>query len=299
MADSPSIPAFYLYGEPHRSVADTFVHVESLDDRTRPSEWTIRPHRHADLSHIFHVAAGGGAVRADGRELAFAAPCLLVIPAGLVHGFDWASESSGSVLTISRSHLAAICDRYGEFAALFRREGAVTLDPGAAGQAAILMATLARELAWDSPGHRAAVDAALLAIMTTVLRGLDPGAEARPASGGQAELVARLRQRIEERFRLREAVTEHAAALGVTVSRLRHACAVVARQSPQAMLDERALLEAKRVLLYSNLAVAEIAWSLGFEDAAYFSRFFTRHAGCPPRVFRQRSQGGNTGDNSG
>ena len=53
-----------------------------------------------------------------------------------------------------------------------------------------------------------------------------------------------------------------------------------------AMLDERALLEARRLLLYSNLSVTEIAYSVGFDDPAYFSRFFTRHVGQPPRAYR-------------
>jgi AraC family transcriptional activator of pobA len=34
------------------------------------------------------------------------------------------------------------------------------------------------------------------------------------------------------------------------------------------------------------MTVNQIAWSVGFEDAAYFSRFFTRHAGQSPRRFR-------------
>ncbi len=52
------------------------------------------------------------------------------------------------------------------------------------------------------------------------------------------------------------------------------------------MLDERALLEARRLLLYSNLSVAEVGYATGFEDPAYFSRFFARHTGRSPRDWR-------------
>ena len=52
------------------------------------------------------------------------------------------------------------------------------------------------------------------------------------------------------------------------------------------MLDDRALPEARRLLLYSQLSVTEVAYAVGFEDAAYFSRFFTRHVGQPPRAYR-------------
>jgi len=52
------------------------------------------------------------------------------------------------------------------------------------------------------------------------------------------------------------------------------------------MLDDRALLEARRMLLYSQLSVTDIAYAVGFEDPAYFSRFFARHVGQPPRSWR-------------
>lgn len=35
---TPAFPYFYLYGEPQRAVTEGFVHIESLDDRSRPSE---------------------------------------------------------------------------------------------------------------------------------------------------------------------------------------------------------------------------------------------------------------------
>src|SRR4051812_33679686 len=47
---NPEIPQFYLYGEPHRTVDQSFLHVESLDDRSRPSEWRIERHAHAELT---------------------------------------------------------------------------------------------------------------------------------------------------------------------------------------------------------------------------------------------------------
>ncbi|MBJ7445889.1 MAG: AraC family transcriptional regulator, partial [Sphingobium sp.] len=61
--------------------------------------------------------------------------------------------------------------------------------------------------------------------------------------------------------------------------------------SPAQMLDDRALLEARRLLLYSQMSVADIAYAIGFEDPAYFSRFFARHIGQPPRVWRAARDG--------
>jgi AraC family transcriptional activator of pobA len=47
------------------------------------------------------------------------------------------------------------------------------------------------------------------------------------------------------------------------------------------------MLEARRLLLYSNIAVAETAFALGFTDPAYFSRLFRAHTGVSPSSFRR------------
>lgn len=280
-----AIPTFYLYGEPRRTVDERFVHVEALIDRTRPSEWTIRPHAHPELSHIFHVATGGGAMRADAATLPFIAPCLLLVPAGTVHGFEWDLASTGSVVTLASSYLADFLRRDPDLVAVFAEPS--VLGCGETSPIGARIARLGQELGWGAPGYRAAADAGLLDLLVTILRLKGPQAASVVPPGPQAALVARLRARIEERFRLREPMESHAEALGVSPRRLRAACAEVARQSPADMLDQRAMLEAKRSLLYGNLSVAEVGYALGFADPAYFSRFFTRHAAIAPTLFRK------------
>jgi AraC family transcriptional activator of pobA len=55
------------------------------------------------------------------------------------------------------------------------------------------------------------------------------------------------------------------------------------------LVQDRAILEAKRALLYSNMTVAEVGYYLGFDDPAYFSRFFAKAEGLSPRGFRDRA----------
>jgi AraC family transcriptional activator of pobA len=289
MVDS-AVPTFYLYGEPRRAVEERFVHVEALVDRTRPSEWTIRPHTHAELNHIFHVSTGGGAVLTDGGPLPFLAPCLLLVPAGAVHGFRWDLESAGSVVTLATSYLQDFTRRDSSLDTLFDTISVVACDAVAGGRIEPMLRALGQELGWAAPGHRAAADAGLLALLVLALRLKGPRHEGRSTPPSpQAALVARLRHLIEARFRLREPMSAFAESLGVSPRRLRNACARIARMSPGAMLDQRAMLEAQRSLLYGNLSIGEVGYALGFSDPAYFTRFFTRHAGVSPAAFRRRS----------
>ncbi|HEX7873200.1 MAG TPA: helix-turn-helix domain-containing protein [Sphingobium sp.] len=281
-----SIPSFYLYGEPHRLVDQDFVHVEALDDRSRPSEWTIKPHSHAELTHLFALISGGGAMRADGNAVQFSAPCFLLVPAATVHGFEWLEETDGYVVTMANSYVLELARHDAELDLLFQQPGAIALGPEEGPRVDRLIHDLMRELSWSAPGHRAAVNAAMLSLLVTGLRHLSVSAQSSPRAGTHASIVARLRERIERRFRLREPVSVHAIALGVSQTALRVACARIAGRSPGAMIDQRALLEARRSLLYSNLSVAEIAFSIGFADPAYFSRFFQRNMGVSPRQYR-------------
>lgn len=282
------VPSFYLYGEPHRAVDAGFIHVEELDDRSRPSEWTIQPHAHADLVQMFLIDTGGGEMRVEDRTLRFAAPAMLTMPAGVVHGFAWTSESTGAVMTLAKSFLEELAGRHPDLASLFTQARALSADARTAGVVRDATVTLRRELDWSAPGHTAAVEAALLSLLVAGLRLLPlDGAGTAEDPGRHAALVARFRDRIDRRFRRRESIALHAAALGTSETRLRIACLRVAARSPAAMLDERAMLEARRALLYSNLSVAQIGYALGFADPAYFSRFFTRHAGQSPRHYRR------------
>ena len=282
-----SIPRFYLYGEPHRYVEEGFVHAERLDDRSRPSEWTILPHAHADLVQAFVLDRGGGTMRVEDARFDVVAPALLLIPVGIVHGFSWHPDSAGSVVTLSVRHLAVLNDRYPGLAGLFASPRVAPLGEDGAAVMHRAAMTLMRELGWSAPGHRAAIDGALLTFLVEAGRAAGPSAgEAVAPPGKHGALVARFRARIDERFRLREPIAAHAAALGTSESRLRVACRRIAGLSPAAMLDERAMLDAKRALLYTNLSVAEVGYNAGFADPAYFTRFFTRHASASPRAYR-------------
>ena len=149
---SSVIPSFFLYGESPRTISDRFLHLEDLDVRSRPSEWNIRPHAHANLNHLFHIAAGAGTMRAEAQALVFAAPCLLVVPAKVVHGFRFDPDTCGSVLTIADSYLDDLFRREPDLAPLLERPASVALEDSE--RFADDLRRLSRELAWKAPRPR-------------------------------------------------------------------------------------------------------------------------------------------------
>ncbi len=282
------IPNFFLYGEAPRVVDDRFLHMEALDDRSRPSNWTIRAHAHGNLNHLFHITAGGGSMRAEAETLAIVAPCLLLMPAGVVHGFAFEAETIGTVLTLSDAYLQDLVRREPDFAPVFAAPAMLAL----ADQRFMTFSLdrLSRELAWMAPGRTAAVEALLVGILVEALRLARH--EAGPSVAGpgpQALLVARFRALVEDRYRTHAGVDDYARACRVTPKRLRAACQRIAGAGPARLITSRLVLEAKRLLLYSDMTIAETAYYLGFDDPAYFSRIFTKEAGLSPRTFRREA----------
>jgi AraC family transcriptional activator of pobA len=285
MTQKAAIPSFFLFGEPLRTVEGKFLHLEALDDRTRPNDWNIRAHAHADLNHVFHITSGAGVMYVDGEVIAFTAPCLVLAPSGVVHGFSYEAETTGAVLTIADSYLRDLTQREPDFAALFRNPSQLPLGPQS--RIAASLDSLSRELVWTAPGGGAAVEAHLLGVLVETLRLQVHARAASPAvQGAQATLVARFRELIETHYRVGLSMEAYAERLGITVARLRAACLKVAAASPLRLVQDRILLEAKRALLYSNMTIAEVGYHLGFEDPAYFSRFFARAEGVSPRRYR-------------
>jgi AraC family transcriptional regulator, transcriptional activator of pobA len=284
------IPTYFLYGEAPRRLAGPMLHVESIEARSARHHWKIDPHRHQVLHQIIFVLRGRGVVQAESARTQFRPPTLMLMPAGSVHGFEFEPGTTGYVVSLSVELQHELARREPEIGTLFN--GPITFEFDAQALRATDLAQafrmLAREAARSTTGHELALQGWLEVLLANVLRLARRRPRTDPGSGHRRQLVARFSERIERRYRKGEPLTDYVAALNVSESRLRNACVAMTGQTPVQLLHARLLLEAKRQLLYTDEPVRAIAYALGFDDAAYFTRFFSRHAGLSPRAFRAR-----------
>ncbi len=289
-----AIPRFFLYGEPPRDPGERFVHVETIADRSRVHDWRIQPHAHRDLHQLLAIFTGGGEMEAETQRDGFRAPALLIVPAGIVHGFSFAEDTEGYVVTLADTLLRDLARDEGSFRNLFNHPSCASLesDPAHFQELAETLPKLRRELVWSAPASAAAATARLTTLLVIAVRALhQPSEVITAAANARAALVARLREQIESHLRGGWSIAQYARALNVTPARLRAACLEVAGKTPTRVLEERLLLEAKRNLTYTNMTVAQTGYYLGFTDPAYFSRFFSKLAGESPAAFRKRVAG--------
>lgn len=97
----------------------------------------------------------------------------------------------------------------------------------------------------------------------------------------------RLKQYIEQHFSSRPSVQHIAQQLGKSNKQLNKLAVEHSGDSVKKLIEQRTLLEAKRLLAYSHLSIAEIANQLGFHEATNMTKFFKRHTNINPRDFRQ------------
>jgi AraC family transcriptional activator of pobA len=288
-----TIPQYFLYGEAAQDVDERFLHVESIAERSRRHDWTIRPHAHRELYHLLLVLKGGGVFHAEAAAHAFGFNTLVSVPLSCVHGFDFNVGTDGWIVTGSGALISRIAREYGELAPVFEDASVIPLLPGSAGSFVALFEALVTEFRSNQPVRRAAAEAALTTIAVKVLRRkmeLMPDSTRSP--NADSTLAARYRALVEAHFGSDWSIAAYAKKLCISPERLRVACVRTTGSSPIALLNVRRLLEAKRSLLYTNMNVALIAEACGFPDPAYFSRFFARSTGSSPRAYRLNKRAG-------
>lgn len=145
-------------------------------------------------------------------------------------------------------------------------------------------------------------NAAALALVTAVLvqaarAGALEAAGAGDPRSRKVQQVEHFKALLEEHFRAHWPVARYAAALNVSAGQLGRLTREVLGCSPLDALNERLVREAQRELVHGSLGIKQLAAALGFEDDAYFGRFFKKHTGLRPGEFRHagRRQVGTTG----
>lgn len=107
---------------------------------------------------------------------------------------------------------------------------------------------------------------------------------------GSKQLLQRMQLLMNEKITELHQVSDYAQLLHVTPGHLNDTIKAITGKTATAFIQERLVLEAKRSLFYADCSVKEIAYQLGFEDAAYFNRFFKKITGETPVGFRQQSR---------
>lgn len=288
-----SIPNYALYGDRAPAVWDTLFDFEWIPQRSGLYNWEIQPHLHDGCVQILLVTSGGGEVLLDEKRWQAEAPCLIVVPARFVHGFHWRPPVDGAVITAAQGPLESLAQVImPELQEVLHTPMVKNFPRDTPHADALMPLILAIQREWRVPavGQRAAslsLLTALLVQVARITRTLAPAPES--FSSRKAAHLERFRGLVESWFKSHRPLADYASELGLTIGQLTRICREALGMSALAVIQARLLHEAKRDLVYTIRSIKHIATELGFQDEAYFGRFFRKHAGVSPSVFRQQA----------
>ena len=107
---------------------------------------------------------------------------------------------------------------------------------------------------------------------------------ARP--NNDLEFFRKFTQLVEAHYKKKHNVADYADLLLIAPKTLTHRFKRLGLPQPNEIIKNRIILEAKRLLVHTDKTAKEIAYSLGYDDPAYFSRLFFIKTGTPPSGFR-------------
>lgn len=107
--------------------------------------------------------------------------------------------------------------------------------------------------------------------------------------GADLEYVMLFKDLLETGYKKQKQVNYYAKQIIVTQKRLNQATTKVLGKPPKEIIDDRILLEAKRMLAHTNKSVKEISFDLGFEEPTNFIKYFRKHNNSTPTEFREIS----------
>ncbi|WP_322048649.1 helix-turn-helix domain-containing protein [Paraburkholderia sp. J67] len=294
MPDDPqrsrSVLHFSLYGAEAGQPWVDMVHYEPISLRAGRFDFEIKPHVHDALIQVLYVTRGGGETFIDGRTWAVVAPCLIVVPAHSVHGFHFRSDIDGHVITAAQPALESLAMTAAPDLLEFMRTPTVlSIDPEV--ERGTPLDTLFQSIGHEAQSHERwqfTAGAALTIALFVKIGRLSENARLS-ASSEQRTMAARIerfRALLDRHCRERRPVASYADEMGVSTGQLSRICRATFGVSAIEAIDARSVHEAKRLLGYSTLSVKQIASELGFQDEAYFGRFFRKQTGLRPTEYR-------------
>lgn len=284
-AKRTTVPKVRLYVE-RPETKNWFVHVGHVTERGR---WRTEPHAHPAYGQVIFVRNGRGVMNLEGSSVPFEGPCALLLPTECVHGLDYEVDVDRWVVTIEVAYLTQVNAKLREFISLWSLPRMIPLShsPEAGMEFCSLINSLKQEAESEAVGHVVGTEALLTSLLLMLVR--QTRLEQTSNDGAirnDIRQVDRFRKLIDEHFRENLPLQDYASMMAVSLVQLRAACASASEQSPTKMIHARIVTEAKRNLIFGDMSVEQIAFYLGFADAAYFTRFFRREVGQAPSQFR-------------
>ncbi len=245
---------------------------------------------HQDDYYIFGlVESGTGCGIIDFKEHSFFPGDMFVIQPGQVHRLVSSESPEGWLLFADSSFVGnaekSIFDNFALFASSFR------IDPEWRTELLQIISLMANrtdrlpDVLVKATTRRLAE--AFIGIVAEAVR--DINLQHTMHNCRQLEIVLAFRRLLADHLATSRQPSYYASLLNISAVYLNEVVKAVTGMNVTLYIKNQVVLQAKRLLVHTDLTVKEISYRLGIEDHAYFSRLFLQATGVSPTAFRQRN----------
>jgi AraC family transcriptional activator of pobA len=235
------------------------------------------PHCHQHIEIVW-VRNGGGSIDIDLKRYKMTSNSLYCIIPGQLHTLRIDAHSEGCIIALPDSLLNS---GYDDFDMLYRsglfqllmHSPAMPMERQSADEIDAILRRLYKEL-YNGYLLKTEIMRRYTSIFLIYLARHFGDAMRASVQTTNVVLVKNFIALVENKFISCKRVREYASALSVTPNYLNLIVKKISGSSPGCHIRQRVVLEAKRRAAYSNMSMKEIAYHLGFEDLAHFSKFF-------------------------
>ena len=266
------------------------LQVLELELGSIPEEDVREPHRHA-YHELIWIREGHGEHLIDGEPVRFGPHTLTLIAKGQVHQFRRAEGIHALVARFDDDWLDDGLAGEVSRRVLFTGTTCTSLDPpeDEAERFDALLDLLRVEV--ERPANRESAELVRHLLSASLLwarRWREAQLEEGGATRSDVQLHQRFLETLERDFETSHDAGHYASELGVSPGALSRILTRLTGHTTKQLILERVMLEAVRLLRFSDLSVKEIADRLGFSDQFAFSKAFKRQRGEAPLDFRSR-----------
>jgi len=245
------------------------------------------PHRHT-FFELFLFVKGGGTHTIDFEKFPVEANTVHFISPGQIHQLR-VNDASGYVTCFNEDFVPLRnSESFARTFLFYDNPGTsfLAIPPGLSNELQAMMISMKKELGKKTPDMeilRTSLRLLLLKLrghFLTRLPGEKPG---QPESR-----VIRFKKLIEQHYLRHLSIARYADMLAVTPNYLNALCRKHEGKTAIRLVQERLLLEARRMIYATDLHVNEISDHLRFADVSYFNRFFRKHTGYSPMNYRKK-----------
>jgi AraC-like DNA-binding protein len=232
------------------------------------------------------LSQGSGYHIIDSQKFDVHPPVIYFIRKEQVHCWDLDKEPEGFVLIIKRPFITKSLDN--ELKSLFARisnqSSLLVKDNSTIHN---LFEILVKEHKEDEKNSFHIIEGLLKALLAKVIDVAKPVINNKEA---KSDLYQSFVQLLNTARVVKHSVAHYAEKLNTSPQNLNAACRKAINQSATEVLAGFIVSEAKRLLIYTNNTISEIAFNLEFIDASHFVKYFKRATGQTPQAFRLASE---------